>query len=66
MRSLNSAQLRGLPASFDDISKVCGTKLRNKDINVLSYKFNSKTIDPEGLLTPCGILPSLIPLGWTG
>lgn len=64
MRSFSSDQMRGLSASYDLISKTCGTKLRNKDLNISTYKFATTTpVNTEELLTPCGILPSLIPTG---
>lgn len=62
MRSYSVNQMRGLAASYDDISTTCGNKLRNKDLNISAYKFSTEKVDSEGLLTPCGILPSLIPL----
>ena len=63
MRSFSVNQMRGLPSTYEENAKVCGNKLRNKDLNFSKYKFTNETADPEGLLTPCGILPSLIPLG---
>lgn len=67
MRSFNAKQLSGQAVSFDDIDNTCGNKLRNKDLNISAYRFNTgASVDPEAMLAPCGILPSLIPMGTRG
>lgn len=63
MRSFSAAQLRGEVVDMTTLEKYCGKKLRNKDLAIQKYALASGTVDPEGPLNPCGIMPALMPQG---
>lgn len=64
LRSFSSSQLKGDSVPFSTLETSCSPMIRNKDPNVTSYFNNpNATVDPEGTLNPCGLMPTLMPAG---